>query len=377
MSTLSALYLARVPAIAFFVLGCFWGTFAASVPDIKGALGVNDAVFGFLLLGNPIGLVTAMWLAPRLDARLRHRALQAVTAAFVCCFVIPGLAPTPMAFACGIVVLGVTSGLTDVIMNARVSELEAKHKRTLMNVSHGMFSVAYAISALVTGFLRDAGQPPVVALGIAAVTGLALSTLLRTETADVGEETSDASGMPWGIVILCGLIVLAAFLTEGTVETWSALHIERTLGGDPLAGALGPVMLGVTMAIGRIGGQGLSDRFDDGKVIIWATLLTSVGAFIGAWAPTPGWAYLGFGVLGLGVSVIGPLGLALVGRMVPPRHRTDAIAKVAVMGFSGFFIAPVLMGSISELTSLRVSYTVVAVGVLGTIFLVLRLRRAG
>ncbi|MEM1375260.1 MAG: MFS transporter [Pseudomonadota bacterium] len=377
MRILSALSLARVPAIAFFVLGCFWGTFAASVPDIKGGLGVNDAVFGFLLLGNPVGLVTAMWLAPRLDARLQHRALQVVTAAFACCFVIPGIAPTPTAFACGIVVLGVTSGLTDVIMNARVSELEAKHKRTLMNVSHGMFSVAYAISALVTGFLRDAGQPPVVALGIAAVTGLVLSTLLRTETAEAPEETSEASGMPWAIVILCGLIVLAAFLTEGTVETWSALHIERTLGGDPLAGALGPVMLGVTMAIGRIGGQGLSDRFDDGTVIIWATLLTSIGAFIGAWAPTPGWAYLGFGVLGLGVSVIGPLGLALVGRMVPPRHRTDAIAKVAVMGFSGFFIAPILMGSISELTSLRVSYTVVAIGVLGTIFLVLKLRRAG
>lgn len=377
MRILSALSLARVPAIAFFVLGCFWGTFAASVPDIKGGLGVNDAVFGFLLLGNPIGLVTAMWLAPRLDARLRHRALQAVTAAFACCFIIPGIAPTPAAFAAGIVVLGVTSGLTDVIMNARVSELEAKHKRTLMNVSHGMFSVAYAISALVTGFLRDADQPPVVALGIAAVTGLLLATLLRTETADAAEEAGEASGMPWGIVILCGLIVLAAFLTEGTVETWSALHIERTLGGDPLAGALGPVMLGVTMAIGRIGGQGLSDRFDDGKVIIGATLLTSAGAFIGAWAPTPGWAYLGFGILGLGVSVIGPLGLALVGRMVPPPHRTDAIAKVAVMGFSGFFIAPVLMGSVSELTSLRVSYTVVAVGVLSTIFLVLRLRRAG
>ncbi|MEL6691001.1 MAG: MFS transporter [Pseudomonadota bacterium] len=374
MRILSALYLARVPAVAFFVLGTFWGAFAAAVPDIKDGLGVNDFVFGLLLLGNPIGLVTAMWLAPRIDGWLADRALQAVTAAFACCFVIPGLAPTPVAFACGIVLLGITSGLTDVIMNARVSDLEAKHKRTLMNVSHGLFSVGYAVSALMTGFLRDAGQPPVVALAIAAVSGLIMVSYLRTEPSPAEDETTEAAGMPWGIVILCGLIVLAAFLTEGTVETWSALHVERTLGGDPLAGAFGPVMLGVTMAIGRIGGQGLSDRFDDGAVIIWATLMTSVGALIAAWAPTPLWAYVGFGTLGLGVSVIGPLGLALVGRMVPARHRTEAIAKVAVMGFSGFFIAPVLMGGISELYSLRISYTVVGIGVLTTIYLVFKLR---
>ena len=375
MRILSALYLARVPATAFFVLGTFWGAFAASVPDIKGGLGVNDFVFGLLLLGNPIGLVTAMWLAPRIDAWLADRALQAVTAAFACCFVIPGLAPTPTAFACGIVLLGITSGLTDVIMNARVSELEAKHKRTLMNVSHGLFSVGYAVSALITGFLRDAGQPPVIALAMAAVCGLVLVSYLRTEISAQEDDAADSSGMPWGIVILCGLIVLAAFLTEGTVETWSALHVERTLGGDPLAGSLGPVMLGVTMAIGRIGGQGLSDRFDDGTVIIWATLMTSIGALIAASAPTPLWAYVGFGTLGLGVSVIGPLGLAVVGRMVPARHRTEAIAKVAVMGFSGFFIAPVLMGGISELYSLRVSYTVVGIGVLTTIYLVIKLRQ--
>ncbi|MEL6914091.1 MAG: MFS transporter [Pseudomonadota bacterium] len=379
MRILSALWLARVPATAFVVLGTFWGAFAASVPDIKGGLGVNDAVFGLLLLGNPIGLVAAMWLAPRVDRRLGARALQGVTAGFAVCFILPGLASTaggPVHFALTIVLLGLFSGLADVLMNARVSELEARHRRTLMNVSHGMFSVAYAVSALATGFLRDAAQPPWVALGLAGVTGLVLALFLRIPVAEPEEDGQPGAGMPWGIVLLCGAIVLSAFLTEGTVETWSALHIERTLGGDPLAGAFGPVMLGVTMAIGRIGGQGLSDRFRDETVIVVATCLTSSGAVIAALAPSPEVAYLGFGVLGLGVSVIGPLGLALVGRLVPARHRTEAIAKVAVIGFSGFFIAPVLMGGLSELFSLRVAYAVVGGSVLGTIALVMALSRA-
>jgi MFS family permease len=71
-------------------------------------------------------------------------------------------------------------------------------------------------------------------------------------------------------------------------------------------------------------------------------------------------AYLGFGILGLGVSVIGPLGLGMVGKLVTPRQRARAISRVAIVGFSAFFFAPVLMGWSSELWGLRVSYAGVA-----------------
>ena len=262
-------------------------------------------------------------------------------------------------------------------MNARVSELEAKHGRTLMNVSHGIFSLGYASAAFLTGLSRDAGNGPWVALGVAAVVSMVLATRTRMAPAVVEDDDSVAAGFPWGLVALCGGIVFVAFMTEGTVETWSALHIERTLGGDALAGALGPTMLGLTMAIGRIGGQGLSDRFDDRRVIVVASLLAASGAAIASIAPTPGVAYLGFAIFGLGVSVIGPLGLAITGRVVPPRHRTPAIARAAVMGFSGFFVAPLLMGGVSELYGLRAAYAIVALIGLSTLPLLWVLRRRG
>lgn len=378
MGILSAIQLARVPILAFFIVGVFWGSFAASVPDIKAGLGVSDAVFGTLLLGNAFGLVTAMWMAPRIDRWLGSRGMQVVGVIFSCWFVMPGVVQTPIGFFLVLVGMGVFSGLLDVLMNARVSELEARHGRTLMNVSHGMFSVAYAVAALGTGFARDAGYAPVVALAGAGLVGIALAAQIRMAPDEVdSSDAATSSRLPWLIVLTCGAIVLAAFMSEATVETWSALHIERTLNGDPLAGAIGPVMLGLTMAVGRIGGQGLSDRFDDRLVIVLASGLASVGAMIAAVAPTPGVAYLGFGIFGLGVSVIGPLGLALVGRMVAARFRTEAIAKAAVMGFCGFFIAPVLMGLISEAAGLRVAYGAVAAFVLITLPLVWMLPRLG
>ena len=160
-------------------------------------------------------------------------------------------------------------------------------------------------------------------------------------------------------------MVLVAFMTEATVEAWSAIHIERTLEGKATQGALGPAMLGITMAIGRFLGQSVSEVFSEYRLIIGATIVTAIGAIIVAWAPTPVWAYFGFGTLGLGVSVIGPTGLALVGKYVPDHFRTEAISRVALMGFAGFFLAPALMGIISELQGLRIAF--LCIGVFGLV----------
>ena len=86
-------------------------------------------------------------------------------------------------------------------------------------------------------------------------------------------------------------------------------------------------------------------------------------------------AYLGWGLFGLGVSVIGPMGLALVGKMVAPHFRTEAISRAAVMGFSGFFFAPVLMGLVSQEWGLRWAFTMVAALVALSIPLALVLAR--
>ena len=78
--------------------------------------------------------------------------------------------------------------------------------------------------------------------------------------------------------------MLIAFMTEATVETWSAIHIERTLQGRAAEGALGPAMLGVTMALGRFFGQSVSQTFSETKVIIFATLVTAFVAILAALA---------------------------------------------------------------------------------------------
>jgi MFS family permease len=360
MSVLSALSVSRSPAAAFAILGMYWGSFAAFIPQVKQGLGASDDTFGLLLLGTALGLVSAMWMAPRLDRRLGARAMPTAALLLACAFLLPGLAPSTVLFFAAMVVVGAASGLTDVVMNARVSELEASHARPLMNANHGMFSAAYAVGAVLAGLSREAGVPPVLHFACLAVLPILALRLLTVPTVAAPAADPAAGGMPWGTVLIAGSVVLMAFLSEAAVESWSALHVERTLGGSAAEGALGPAMLGLTMAVGRFSGQAVSTRFRETAVITWAALVAATGAIIAATAPTPAIAYAGFGILGLGVSVIGPIGIALAGRLVPPSFRTEAISKAAVIGFCGFFLAPTGMGLISEHFGLRVAFGAIA-----------------
>lgn len=360
-SIFSALRICRVPAAAFVTLGAFWGCFAASAPVIKDRVGADDATFGLLLLGTAIGLASTMWLAPRFDAQLRANALPLACAMLAGAFLLPGHVSSPLALFLVMMLVGMCSGLVDVVMNARVSELEVAHTRSLMNANHGMFSLGYAIGALATGLAREVGLAPADIFLTVSVASLALIPFMRgAVSAPEVAETTISGGLSWALIGLAGGVVLVAFTAEAAVEAWSALHIERTLGGRAAEGALGPALLGLTMTMGRFYGQTVTERFSDYTVIEVAGIITIIGALTAALAPTPLVAYVGFMLLGLGVSVIGPLGIAAAGRMAPPQHRTRAVARVAVIGFLGFFVAPAVMGGISALWGLRISFVAVA-----------------
>ncbi|MBF9043008.1 MFS transporter [Rhodobacterales bacterium HKCCE4037] len=360
MNILSALSLSRRPLVAFMIVGTFWGSFAAQVPVLKAGIGATDTQFGLILLGTAIGLATTMWAAPRFDRRFGRDAMLLAGMTFAALAIGPALANGPLVMFLAMVAAGYASGMLDVVMNARVSELEARSGRSLMNANHAMFSVAYAISAILTGLAREAGLEPVQIFGAVAFAIFLMSLPLRTEVEPVDEEARRSNRFPWPTVVLCGAIVLVAFFVEATVESWSALHIERTLGGRAAEGALGPAVLGFTMAIGRFSGQALTERFSEHAIIVIGTAMACFGALVAAGAPTPLVAYAGFGAMGLGIAAVGPVGLAIVGRMVRPEHRTAAVARAAVIGFMGFVLAPSVMGLVSGAFGLRMAFVVVA-----------------
>lgn len=370
MIPLSTVVYARPAIAAFAAMGVLWGTFAAVLPDLKAMLGVDERQLGLLIFLTPIAAISAMLVASGFGAAMGRLALPLSVTLMALAFALPGQASVwwlfPMAMACA----GAATGLTDVLMNARVAAMETSRGLHLMNLTHAAYSFGYAGGAVMTGVLRGAGWSPAWVMGTMAAVGLVcgLLTLERDGRIEGLRKPKDGSALPLGWVpVIGGGIVLIAFMTENAAENWSALHIEKTLGGSPEEGALGPAMLALTMGFARLGGQWLAGKLDPFTILRIGAVVASVGALVVSQAPGPALAYLGFFVMGIGASVLAPTAFSLVGQLSAPEARARAVARATLLGYFGYFVGPPLLGVIAGTFGLRSAF-VYAACLVGMIF---------
>jgi len=359
MQLLDDLYASRRALAGFAVIGIGWSSFSAQMPVIKAQVGAGDGFWGTLILIGSTGALMAMWLAPLVYRLIGARSLMVGVAVMIAGFLLTGLAQGPVVFGFALFLAAAGSGVADVLANAEVSEAESECGRSLMNLNHGVFSLTYAAAAIAVGVARETGLGPFTVFAGMGVVIAATMIWMKLPDRHVHEDGAGAlAGMPYGLVWVGGLVVLAAFMGEAASEGWSALHVERTLGGGPGEGALGPALLAAGMAVGRLGAHLFGAGWPPMRVMMLAACIAGVGLALAGAAPTLSVAYVGFLLGGLGVSVVGPLALGLVGQAVSPRHRLAAISQAAALGYAAFFLGPVIMGYVSEAFGLRVSFYV-------------------
>jgi MFS family permease len=190
---------------------------------------------------------------------------------------------------------------------------------------------------------------------------LALLTAEADGTIHGLRRPKDKASAALGLVpVLGGAIVLVTFLTENAAENWSALHIEKTLGGSPVVGALGPAMLAITMGVARLVAQGLAHRIAPTILLTGGALVSAMGAMIAAGAISPAMAYAGFVVMGLGSALIAPTAFSLVGTLSRPEARARAVARATLLGYFGYFFGPPILGFIAGSFGLRMAFVFAA-----------------
>lgn len=376
LSAPAILRLSRPALAAFGAMGLLWGTFAAVLPDLKTMLGVDEARLGLLLLLTPIAAVLAMLAAPRFGVVMGRIALPVAAISMAMAFALPGQAASLLLFPLAMMACGAATGLTDVLMNARVAQMENERGLALMNLCHAAYSFGYAAGALLTGALRGAGWGPGAVMGTMAALALllALGTVERDGRIHGLGRPAPGTGALGLLPVIGGVIVLIAFLTENAAESWSALHIEQTLGGSPSQGAMGPALLALTMGVARLFGQGLSNRVDPVTLLRGGALLSAIGALIAAFAISPAMAHAGFVVMGIGSSVIAPTAFTLVGRLAAPASRARAIARATLLGYFGYFFGPPMLGFIAGGFGLPMAF-VTAAAILALVPLIAPLMR--
>lgn len=364
MGFLHDLWLSRRPLTGFALMAAAWAAFFAQMPVIKAAIDASDGAYGALLLVASLAAVTAMWLAPFADRVAGRWALSCASVLVAVGMLGAGVATEWILFTLMMVVASIAAGVVDVLANVRIAEAEEVSGRPLMNLNHAIYSFAYGAAAMATGAFRELHWTPFEIFALLCGVTIALAWIMvepASKPRPVPAAAARASvSVARLLTVLGGFVVLVAFLVEASAEGWSALHLERTLGGDPSEGALGPAILGLTMGVGRLAGHFMSHHMPELKLMGIAALVSAFGLCVAGVAPSLMIAYLGFGLAGLGVSVIAPLALALIGRTVAPEARLDAISRVSVMGYGAYFFGPPLMGFTSEAFGLRAGFILVA-----------------
>ena len=365
MALLRVAAASRATGVSLGALGLFWGGFAAQMPEFKARAGVEDGLFGVLLLGSALGGMAAMAVAPQVGRMLAGRVLPICAALLALAALLPLSIQSGLTLGLALVGMGVAMSSLDIAANVRISELEHSTGLPLMNWNHALFSLGFGGAALAAGLARSAGVGPEVVQPVLAV-GLvvcAVAVIERRPPPGSAEEAAAkvAARTPWAAALAAAAILFAAFVAENATETWSALHIERNLGGAAGEGAFGPAMLGFTMAAGRFGGQMLAARLGEVRLVAVSALLGCFGAVVTALAPVQGLAVLGVGLIGAGVAVVVPSANSLLGQRVAPGERALAISRAWMIGFTGFFVGPVAMGTLAEAFGLRAAFVAVAV----------------
>lgn len=354
---------ARAPLAVFAAMGIGWGCFAAVLPDLKTMLGLDERQLGALIFMTPIAAVAAMLAAPAIGAALGRVALPVAATGMALAFALPGQTASLWLFALAMMCCGAGTGLADVLMNARVTSLEAARGTHLMTLCHAAYSFGYAGSAIATGLLRDAGWAPgpVMAVTSLAALTLALSSFERDGTIEgLARPKGKGTGRLGPVPLIGGGIVLIAFMTENAAENWSALFIEQTLGGTPSDGALGPAAIALTMGLTRLLGQGLVERLGALRLLCGGAVVSATGALLAATAASPVMAYTGFIVMGIGSSMIAPTAFSLTGALVPPETRARAVARATLLGYFGYFFGPPTVGLIAGTWGLRGAFVFAA-----------------
>ncbi|MEU3160292.1 MFS transporter [Streptomyces griseoincarnatus] len=349
-------------AAVFAVHGAVTGSFATRVPWIQDHAGVSAGQLGLALAFPALGASLAMPLAGGIAHRFGARnALRGLLALWTLALILPSLAPNLLTLCLALFVYGATAGMSDVAMNALGVEVENRLDRSIMSGLHGMWSVGAVVGSaagtLAAHLGSDARLHHALAAAVLTVVGFVACAWVLDLQPTEDEEPPPRFALPPRSALLIGAIGFCAVFAEGASLDWSAVYLRDQL--ETSAGLAAACTTGftLTMAVARIAGDRVVDRFGAVRTVRASGVVALLGGLLIVFAGHPAVAMAGFALMGLGIAVVVPLCFAAAGRS--GSNPSLAIAGVATITYTSGLIAPSAIGMLAQATSLVVSFVLV------------------
>ena len=355
-------------AAIFCVHGSVTGSFATRVPWIQEHASVSAGQLGLALAFPAIGASLSMPLAARISHRFGTRAAQRVLIAlWTLALILPSLATNMLTLCGALFVYGATAGMADVAMNALGVEIEHRLGKSIMSGLHGMWSVGALIGSgvgTIAAHLDISAQlHHLVAAVTLTVLGVVASQYVLNIHPSEDEEAPPRFALPPKSALLIGAVGFCAVFAEGASLDWSAVYLRDILSTSAGVAAGATTGFALTMAIARIAGDKVVDRWGPVRTVRVSGMAATLGGILVVIAQHPLVAMAGFGLLGLGIAVVVPLAFAAAGHAGP--NKSQAIAGVATVTYASGLVAPSIIGGIAQASSLTISFVVVTALTLG------------
>ncbi|MGX1268152.1 MFS family permease [Streptomyces phaeoluteigriseus] len=362
----------RLVLTVFFALdGFVFAGWVVRIPAIKEQTGASASGLGLALLGVSAGAVVTMLITGRLCRRYGSHPVTVVCAVLLSLSVtLPPLTHSATALGAVLLLFGAAYGGINVAFNSAAVDLVTALRRPIMPTFHAAFSLGGMIGAGLGGLVAGSLSPTRHLLGLGLigllVTAFAGPALLRQAPAGAAAHRNGADARPAGptrltartrrLVVVFGLIALCTAYGEGALADWGALHLQQDLDASPGLAAAGYSCFALAMTVGRLTGTTLLERLGRTRTVVAGGTVAAAGMLLGALAPAPWAALVGYTVAGLGLANLFPVAVERAGTLAGP----TGVAVASTLGYGGMLLGPPAIGFMADWFSLPTALTSVA-----------------
>jgi fucose permease len=343
-----------------------FGAWLAMIPYIKVSLGLSKGDLALALLGLPIALIPTLQLASRVVAKIGPRKTFAILLPVQTCVVLlPFLTSGIVGLFMTLALFGAVVAFLEVALNTYAGRLEKSANLTIMSRCHGFWALGVMIGSLLATALFGLG--PILAVflvcavsgGTGIWAGLSLPRL-KGENDSASVKPQKLREMPKALFLI-SMFVFAVTLAEGAMSDWAAVYLAERWGSGPEDAGIAVSIFAGFLAAGRFAGDFLKRKLGARGVARLTVGLAIVGvACLTIPSGVPA-IFIGFALVGLGVSIGFPLGISAAAGL-DDTHEAQNIATMAMIAMSGFLVGPPFIGFVAEAISLRVALLVLFPG---------------
>jgi fucose permease len=344
-------------SLLFLLFGTALGTWTSRIPAVKAGLGLSDGRLSIALLAFAVGAIVGMVGLGRLVDRFGSTRIMVPTALGEGVLLVPpAYAPNLATLAVALFMFGAVHGTLNIAMNANAIEVQRARGRPIMSSFHAVYSIGGFLGAAIGGvFARLDLSAGVTFLAVGGgVVALAVWAALWATPVHVPPPAEPAarSGPRFRYDLLfLGVLAMCALVGEGTAADWSAVYLRENLHTTAGFAASAFASFSIMMTVGRLVGDRLAAAWGPVPLVRVCGVLASVGMTVALLVGRPIAAVIGFGCLGAGMSCIAPQVYSAAGNRDPARAGR-ALSQVVSLGYAGFLIGPILIGTASTVVGL-------------------------